>query len=191
MKDKLESFCKKNSIKIYSNDFDQVAALNVLFPPSDKYSYDRKSSGIKVSAGEWDSINLCPFEVTVPKLREQGWSGSSSGGVFLSPVDLEVLTNMPVGSFRVSLSGSLGKDGGEAYGRNYSPDMLDRDDFAETVIKDAQELIVAAKSQIEFFNDRPEGAGVNYREPNYMKFGCVLQVGLGWYWVYGKPEGDR
>jgi len=190
MKDKLESFCKQNLIEIYSNDFDQAAALNVLFPPSGKYSYDRTSGGIKVVAGKWDYINLCPFEITVFKLQEQGWVDSSSGGVYLSPVDLEVFTNMPVGSFQVTLSRSLGS-GDDAYGRNYSPDMLDRDDFAETVVKDAQALIDLAKSQIEFFSDRPEGAGVNYHEPNYMKFGRVLQVKLGWYWVYGKPEGDR
>jgi len=188
LKDKLKSFCLQNSIKTCSNDFDQSAALNVLFPPSCKYSYDRNSGGITVVSGHWDCVNLCPFEITVPTLQKQGWTGPSSRGVYLCPVDLEVFTNMPVGSFRVNLAASFGEGDHYAYGRNYSPDALDRNDFAETVIEDAQALVDSVKSRIDFFSDRPEGGTFDRSKPNYIKFGRVLQVELGWYWVYGKPE---
>jgi len=191
LKDKLKSFCLQNSIEIYHDDFyhdefRQSAVLKALFPLSDRYSYDRESTGIQLMAKHRDYVNLCPFKITVPKLQEQGWVGSSAGGVYLFPVDIEAIADMPVGSFRVILSRSLGEDCGDAYGRDYSPDMLDQDNFAETVIEDAQALIDSAKSRIEFFSDRPEGGSLDRSKLNCIRLGGVLQVELGWYWVYGK-----
>jgi len=189
LKDKLKSFCLQNSIGICLDDFDHAAALDVLFPPSNRYSYDRSSLDRAVLSKCQEYVNICPFEVTVPSLQGRVWVGSSSGSLCLSPVDLEIFTNMPVGSFRVYLSGSLDEGDHYTYGRNYSPDMLDRDDFAETVIEDAQALIDSVKSRIEFFSDRPEGASIDCRSPSFMRLGRVLHVRLGWYWVHAKKEG--
>jgi len=188
VKNKLKSFCLENSIKIYSNYFDKLAALNALFPISDSYSYDRDIEDGHSLYGRWGYTNLCPFEISVSKLKGRVWVGNSPGSLYLHPVDLEASTQMPIGSFRVILSRSLSKYGDDAYGRNYSPDMLNRDDFAETVIEDAQFLIDSVKSQKDFFLDYPEGAVDDYRNPYYVKFARVLQANLGWYWVYGKPE---